>query len=115
MQDTVTTAAGAGLVLDLRSTTYAAAWVPQGDLAARTATVRVLHEREVGGVVSRTVVSHFNKATKGRLVRDLLRDGARPRRPADLVDVLRGLGYSVETEPPAAARPWRLDVVVTET
>ena len=42
------------------------------------ATVRVL--QQVGS--RRMVVSHFNKATKGRLVRALLESGATPRTPA---------------------------------
>lgn len=54
-------------VLDLRSGAYAAMWAPGGNAAA----LRVLHERVVGGVPKRSVVSHFNKATKGRLVRAL--------------------------------------------
>ncbi|MFJ6214834.1 peroxide stress protein YaaA [Streptomyces sp. NPDC092296] len=106
--------AGSGLVLDLRSTAYAAAWRPTGEVAARTATVRVLHEREVGGVAKRSVVSHFNKATKGRLVRDLLQAGAEPADPAELVAALRDLKYTVEEQPAAAGQPLRLDVVVTE-
>ncbi|MFF2651948.1 peroxide stress protein YaaA [Streptomyces sp. NPDC058045] len=107
--------AGEGLVLDLRSSAYAAAWKPKGGTAGRTATVRVLHTQFVDGVERRTVVSHFNKATKGRLVRDLLVSGAAPRDPGQLVDVLRELGYVVEAEPPArAGRPWALDVVVRE-
>ena len=61
------------------------------------------------------MVSHFNKATKGRLVRDLLTAGAEPADPAELVTALRDLGYTVESRPPAkAATPWQLDVVVTE-
>ncbi|MBW5483550.1 peroxide stress protein YaaA [Streptomyces bambusae] len=107
-------AAGDGLVLDLRSSAYAAAWKPKGELAGRTATVRVLHARIVDGVEKRSVVSHFNKATKGRLVRDLLLAGAEPRTPAELVTALRDLGHLVEAEPPVkAARPWSLDVVVS--
>jgi cytoplasmic iron level regulating protein YaaA (DUF328/UPF0246 family) len=108
-------AAGDGLVLDLRSSAYAAAWKPSGELAARTATVRVLHSRVVDGVEKRSVVSHFNKATKGRIVRALLTSGAAPRTPALLVEALRDLGHTVEAEPPArAGRPWALDVVVSE-
>ena len=103
-----------GLVLDLRSSAYAALWKPSGEVAGRTATVRVLHERVVGGVTKRSVVSHFNKATKGRLLRDLLEDGAQPASPAELVDVLRELKYTVEATRPAAGRPWALDVVVAE-
>ncbi|WP_424213990.1 peroxide stress protein YaaA [Streptomyces sp. BI20] len=107
--------AGDGLVLDLRSAAYAAAWKPKGEVAGRTATVRVLHARMVDGVEKRSVVSHFNKATKGRLVRDLLTAGAAPASPAELVTALRDLGHTVECEPPAkAGKAWSLDVVVTE-
>ncbi|MDF3297274.1 peroxide stress protein YaaA [Streptomyces tropicalis] len=107
--------AGDGLVLDLRSAAYAAAWKPRGEVAGRTATVRVLHTQIVDGVEKRSVVSHFNKATKGRIVRGLLTEGAAPRNPAELVEALRDLGHTVEAEPPArAGRAWALDVVVSE-
>ena len=99
-------AVGDGLLVDLRSTMYAAFWRPD---QARVATVRVLHE--VGGV--RKVVSHFNKATKGRLVRALLEDGANPRTPAALADVLRDLGWKVEEGDPTR-RGTQLDVVVSD-
>lgn len=108
-------AAGEGLVLDLRSSAYTAAWKPKGEVAERTASVRVLHSQLVDGVEKRSVVSHFNKATKGRMVRDLLVSGARPKGPAELVEALCGLGYVVEAEAPSrAGRAWSLDVVVTE-
>ncbi|WP_329458127.1 peroxide stress protein YaaA [Streptomyces sp. NBC_01497] len=110
-------AAGGGLVLDLRSSAYVSAWQPKGELAGRTASVRVLHSRrdEVTGEEKRSVVSHFNKATKGRLVRDLLTAGAAPKTPGALVETLRELGHTVEAEAPArAGRTWRIDVVVSE-
>ncbi|MGW8763992.1 peroxide stress protein YaaA [Streptomyces sp. NPDC055815] len=97
-------AAGGGLVLDLRSSAYASAWKPKGELAARTATVRVLH------APTRKVVSHFNKATKGRIVRSLLEAGAAPGSPAELAEALRDLGYAVEEGGKAGA----LDVLVDE-
>jgi cytoplasmic iron level regulating protein YaaA (DUF328/UPF0246 family) len=106
-------AAADGPVLDLRSAAYAATWTPRGELAGRTVTVRVLHERKVDGVVTRSVVSHFNKATKGRLVRDLLTAGARPRGADELVTVLRDLKYTVLEEAVTPGRPRRVDVVVT--
>jgi cytoplasmic iron level regulating protein YaaA (DUF328/UPF0246 family) len=99
-------AAGAGLVVDLRSTTYASFWRPDRELASRVAGVRVLHQ--VG--TRRTVVSHFNKATKGRLVRALLEQGANPTTPAALADVIGDLGWKVELDP---ARN-QLDVIVEE-
>ena len=100
--DAVTASLGRGLLVDLRSGTYAAFWRPPAALAPRVATVRVLHEAD--GV--RKVVSHFNKATKGRIVRALLEDGRDPRTPAALADVLRDLGWKVEED------GTRLDVVV---
>jgi cytoplasmic iron level regulating protein YaaA (DUF328/UPF0246 family) len=102
-------AAGTGLVVDLRSTTYAGFWRPPAALAPRVATVRVLHE--VDG--RRQVVSHFNKATKGRIVRALLADGGTPRTPADLADHLGSLGWTVEPQPATRAGQ-QLDVVVEE-
>ncbi|MEU8540946.1 peroxide stress protein YaaA [Streptomyces sp. NPDC048717] len=97
-------AAGDGLVLDLRSSAYATAWKPKGEVAARTATVRVLH------APTRKVVSHFNKATKGRVVRALLESGAEPTGPAELTEALRDLGYVVEETGKTGA----LDVLVDE-
>jgi uncharacterized protein len=109
LDPTVRDAAGTGLVVDLRSTTYAGFWRPDGSLARKVATVRVLHE--VGG--KRTVVSHFNKATKGRLVRALLESGATPRNPAALADTIRDLGWKVELDEPGPSGR-RLDVVVED-
>ncbi|MEV4141968.1 peroxide stress protein YaaA [Dactylosporangium sp. NPDC049742] len=86
--------AGDALVLDLRSSAYASTWTPRNGV-----TVRVLH----GG----KVVSHFNKATKGRIVRALVLAGARPRTPAALATALRELGYTVD-----ARTPHELDVTV---
>ncbi|MEW2431086.1 peroxide stress protein YaaA [Micromonospora sp. NPDC047644] len=111
---TVDGAAGRGPVLDLRSGAYAATWTPRGELAERTVTVRVLHEREVDGVPVRSVVSHFNKATKGRLVRDLLVADARPRTAAELVGTLRELKHTVLEQPAAPGRVRQVDLVVTD-
>ncbi|MFB6567024.1 peroxide stress protein YaaA [Streptomyces noursei] len=115
MAEVLPAAAGDGLVLDLRSAAYATAWKPKGEVAGRTATVRVLQSKIVNGVEKRSVVSHFNKATKGRLVRDLLVAGHEPADPAELVAALGELGYVVEAEAPAkGGKPWGLDVIVTE-
>ncbi|MCX5269608.1 peroxide stress protein YaaA [Streptomyces sp. NBC_00199] len=109
MESALSEAAGSGLVLDLRSAAYAAAWKPKGEVAARTASVRVLH------APTRKVVSHFNKATKGRIVRSLLTAGIAPKGPAELVEALRDLGYVVEEQAPARAGAARtLDVLVDE-
>ncbi|MDR7087262.1 cytoplasmic iron level regulating protein YaaA (DUF328/UPF0246 family) [Aeromicrobium panaciterrae] len=94
-------AAGDGLVIDLRSGMYAALGKPPAD---RTVTMRVLHEHQ--GV--RKVVSHFNKATKGRIVRAILESGANPVSIDELQDLLGELGWTVERH------AQRLDVVVAE-
>lgn len=88
-----------GLVMDLRSEAYAKMW-----RTANTVTVRVLQERDG----KRSVVSHFNKATKGRMIRDLLQSDVTPRSPRGLADALRDLKYNVEDEGD------RLDVIVAE-
>ncbi|MFC4786512.1 peroxide stress protein YaaA [Nocardioides sp. MAHUQ-72] len=105
----VTDSLGAGLLVDLRSSTYAAFWRPPADLAPRVATVRVLHEANG----KRQVVSHFNKATKGRIVRAVLEHGGSPRTPGELADLLGELGWKVEPGEPTR-KGTQLDVVVSE-
>jgi cytoplasmic iron level regulating protein YaaA (DUF328/UPF0246 family) len=95
---------GDGLLVDLRSGTYTALGNPPKTLADRTATMRVLHEHNG----TRKVVSHFNKATKGHIVRGLMQTQANPTSISELVDVLGDLGWTVERD------GGRLDVVVTE-
>lgn len=102
-------AVGKGLLVDLRSSMYAGFWRPPAELAPRVATVRVLHE--VAG--RRQVVSHFNKATKGRIVRALLEHGGNPRTPAQLAALLDELGWTVEVHEPSR-KGTQLDVVVSE-
>lgn len=71
-------AADGGLVVDLRSAAYVAAWPSPSAVP-----VRVL--REVDG--RRTVVSHWAKHARGALLRHLLtRPGADPTDPAELLD-----------------------------
>ena len=91
-----------GLLVDLRSGAYVNLHKPTGVLAKRTATVRVLTETD--GV--RRVVSHFNKATKGRIVRDLCEHHVDADSAGQLADALRDLGWQVERD------AQRIDVVV---
>jgi cytoplasmic iron level regulating protein YaaA (DUF328/UPF0246 family) len=90
------------LLIDLRSGAYINLHKPAGDLAARTATVRVLSD--VNGV--RKVVSHFNKATKGEIVRAICENHVEAATPSALADALRDLGWNVELD------GTRLDVVI---
>jgi cytoplasmic iron level regulating protein YaaA (DUF328/UPF0246 family) len=112
LRDPLAAHVGDQLVVDLRSGAYAALWAP----GANSVTLRVLHERETGGVVKRAVVSHFNKATKGRLARALLESGQQPRKPDELANVVRALGFIVEPGPETSRpdAPTALDIVVRE-
>lgn len=109
LPESIQEALGSGLLVDLRSGMYAAFWRPGPEQAKRVATVRVLHEHNG----TRKVVSHFNKATKGRIVRAVLEDGAKPRTPAQFADLLRDHGWTVE-ESAVGAKGVQLDVVVDE-
>jgi hypothetical protein len=97
------------LAVDLRSGAYAGLWAP----GTNAVTVRVLHEREPG---RRAVVSHFNKATKGRLARSLLETGQRPAKPDEFADLIRDLGYTVEPGPAPRGpdAPTALDIVIRD-
>ena len=59
------------------------------------------------------MVSHFNKATKGRLVRGLLEDGANPGSVRALAATLERLGWTVEAGAPGRSGT-SIDVVVTD-
>jgi cytoplasmic iron level regulating protein YaaA (DUF328/UPF0246 family) len=76
------------LVVDLRSGSYAALAPVPGAV-----TVEVLSERPDG---SRSVVSHFNKAHKGRLARLLATTTAEPDSVVRLRGLLRRAGLHVE-------------------
>ena len=93
---------GDGLLVDLRSGPYLNLHKPAGALAERTATVHVL--QEVEGV--RKVVSHFNKATKGQIVRAICDEQVDVSSVGGFADALRDLGWNVDQEGN------RLDVVV---
>jgi len=79
-----------GLVVDLRSGSYAALAPVPGAV-----TVQVLSERPDG---TRAVVSHFNKAHKGRLARVLATTTAEPEDVGGLRRLLRRAGLHVEHE-----------------
>jgi cytoplasmic iron level regulating protein YaaA (DUF328/UPF0246 family) len=78
LNEALLAAAEGELLVDCRSSTYAAAWAPP---APQTVAVNVF--TEVDGV--RKVVSHFAKHTRGELARHLLtRRGKAPATPAQL-------------------------------
>lgn len=110
LAEAIRASAGRGVVLDLRSSAYVALGPVPAELAERTAIARVLQEK----AGKRSIVSHHNKATKGRLVRGLLTE-PKPRTVEGLAGALGAAGYRVELEPPRAeGKPWTLDVIVKE-
>jgi cytoplasmic iron level regulating protein YaaA (DUF328/UPF0246 family) len=78
-----------GLVLDLRSGAYAAAWTPR---RASVLGVRAFVER--GG--TRTPVSHMVKATRGTVARIALEASPPPRTPAAVAALVEAAGHRVE-------------------
>lgn len=91
-------AAGTGLVVDCRSSTYAAAWQPTGETAERWVHVRV------------PGATHMAKHTRGLVARHLLGVDREPRTPRALAAALEP-AFGVELSGPAkGAGPLRLDV-----
>ena len=84
--------AGDGVVVDCRSSTYAAAWTPTGDAGRQLLAVRVF--TEVAG--RRTVVSHLAKHTRGQVARILLEHPGRLRTVADVAAAVAGNGHRCE-------------------
>jgi cytoplasmic iron level regulating protein YaaA (DUF328/UPF0246 family) len=86
-----------GLIVDMRSGAYAAAWKP------RRATVVA-----VRAFVDGKVVSHMVKATRGDVARILLSSGAVPETPEDVASLVRRAGLSVELS--GNGRSWSVDI-----
>jgi hypothetical protein len=78
-----------GLVLDLRSGPYAAAWRPR---RATVLGVRAFVQR--GG--RRTAVSHMVKATRGEVARLVLEAPRPPRTPEAVAELVAAAGHDVE-------------------
>jgi uncharacterized protein len=91
-------AAGRGLVVDCRSSTYATAWSPEGALAARWVQVRV------------PGATHMAKHTRGLVARTLCQEAADPRRPEELLDLLAPRHEVRLERPDRPGRAWVLDV-----
>ncbi|WP_434994058.1 YaaA family protein [Arthrobacter sp. Ld5] len=97
--------AGDGLIVDCRSSTYAAAWAPPPQQSAAVNVFQVRNGK-------RTVVSHFAKHTRGELARHLLtRRGAAPATPDALLCAAREK-WTADLRPATARKPAQLDIVL---
>ena len=94
-----------GLVVDMRSGGYAAAWKPKnGTLLG----VRVFVEED--GV--RSVVTHMAKATRGDVARILAESKTTADDPYDVAKIVEHGGLHCEVvEPKKPNHPWHLDVI----
>lgn len=94
----LTKAAGGGVVLDCRSSSYVDIWRPTGDLTDRWVQVRVLG------------VSHWAKHTRGLVARHLCVAGSTARDVPGVAGEV-GAAFDVELHEPARpGKPWVLDV-----
>ena len=99
-----------GLIIDLRSGAYEKLAPIPAPCAARAVSLRILQDQ--GGRL--TVVSHHNKATKGRITAALLHQAKAPATIDGLVDVLHSHGYRVTKSDPTRSGTTLLDVIVRE-
>ena len=93
-------AAGRGVIVDCRSSSYAAAWVPQGDLAARWVQIRV------------PGATHMAKHTRGLVARHLCESGVDARTPTALERVAAQRFETTLAKPVRPGQPWILDTSV---
>lgn len=94
----LTAAAGRGVIVDCRSSTYAAAWKPTGLAAKHWVSVQV------------PGATHHAKHTRGLVARALCAAPSTARTPADLLGVLAEDFEARVLEPPRPGRPWVLQV-----
>ena len=98
-----------GPILDLRSGAYVSLGPIPESIAHRAFMGRVLLEQRG----KRSVVSHHNKATKGRLVRAVLERSSAPKSVDAVPDYLTSLGFATEVrEPKKDGDPLGLDIIV---
>jgi cytoplasmic iron level regulating protein YaaA (DUF328/UPF0246 family) len=97
-------------IIDLRSGTYQKIGQIPAVAASNAVVPRILQKMPSGPP---KVVSHHNKATKGRIVRAIAESGKSLQSVEALAEVIAVLGADMEIIKPAnAAKPFGLDVVV---
>ncbi|MFM8155455.1 MAG: YaaA family protein [Actinomycetes bacterium] len=100
-----------GVIIDLRSQMYANLGPIPPEVSDRAVSTRILLERNG----RRSVVSHHNKASKGRLVRALAQRSAQPTSIDSLMSALRELSWKCElSESRKSGQPATLDIIVPE-
>lgn len=91
-------AARRSVIVDCRSSTYAAAWAPEGALTERWVQIRV------------PGATHMAKHTRGLVARHLCETGEDPRSVPALAEVVAASFDVTLDEPARTGQPWVLDV-----
>lgn len=94
--------AGTGVIVDCRSSNYAAAWTPTDEIARRWVRIQV------------PGATHQAKHTRGLVTRHLALAGASPHTPAALREVVAQAFVTELHEPHRAGAPWELSVSATQ-
>ena len=100
LEPVLTEAAGRGLVVDCRSSTYAAAWTPTGAVADRWVHVHV------------PGATHMAKHTRGLVAGAICGLEKEPRTPSALAGALADDFDIALAPPPRTGRPWQLSVTL---
>jgi cytoplasmic iron level regulating protein YaaA (DUF328/UPF0246 family) len=95
----------ADLIVDCRSSTYAATWKPSPEI---TVAVRVF-KKEKGKI---SVITHLSKKYRGELTRVLLKSGKVPTTPEDLLAIAEK-HFECKLIRPKGNLPWYLDLMIS--
>jgi len=99
-----------GPIVDFRSGTYVKLGPLSKEVCARTVVPRVL-QRMPGGPPK--LITHFNKATKGRLMRVYAMADCDVTSLDDFAALVRTTGADADLIPPSAVgKPWTMDIIV---
>ena len=97
-------------VIDLRSGIYVKLGPTAKNIADQVVVPRIMQKMPTGAP---KVVSHSNKATKGRLVRSLAQAGKSVKTIEQLAELAAKVALDVKiVKPTKAGSPWGLDVIV---
>lgn len=99
-----------GPIVDFRSGTYVKLGPLSKDVCARTVVPRVLQRMPDGPP---KLITHFNKATKGRLMRAYAMADFDVTSLDDFAALVRTTGADADLIPPTGAgKPWTMDIIV---
>jgi len=102
------------LIVDMRSGTYSKFWQPAAHQLAHTVVIKVMQTVTDGRGTRKIAVSHFNKATKGRVARYLLTHKAIATSAAELNELLQAGGWTTEHTDATAKAPHIIEVIVKD-